>query len=209
MSTNHALATPLSTRAQPSSEPAETRRRRLNPIEIITSRSQRKARPKIVYALVATAALFVLLLTQLGISIAVSKGAYQISSLQNSQTVLDRTQQKYTEKLGVLASPQNIANNATALGMVRNQNPVYLDLGTETVYGTPTAAATPATTPSNLIANSLLDGVPVISKSPDGTTTPATTTAPTSSSTTGAAATDSSGSSVASSANQLAAPETR
>jgi hypothetical protein len=154
--------------------------------------------------MIATAALFVLLLTQLGISIALSKGAYQISSLQATQTSLSRSQQKYTEKLGVLSSPQNIANNATALGMVRNQNPVYLDLSTETVYGTPTAATSDATSASgNLIANSLLKGVPVITKSKKTADAPAT------SPTSGAADTKSAGSSVASSANQLAAPETR
>jgi hypothetical protein len=89
--------------------------------------------------------------------------------------------------------------------MVRNQNPVYLDLSTETVYGTPTAATNDPTGASgNLVANSLLTGIPVITKNkrtPDST--PATSATP------GAAATKSAGSSVASSANQLAAPETR
>lgn len=178
---------------------------RRSPIEIVTSRSQRRARPRIVYALVATAALFVLLLTQLGISIAVSKGAYQISSLQATQTTLSRTQQKYSEKLDVLSSPQNIANNAAALGMVRNQNPVYFDLKSGTVYGTPTPAAADAAAASgNLVANSLLAGVPVVTK--DKKTAEASSTA---SAKSGAADQKSTTPSVASSANQLAAPETR
>jgi hypothetical protein len=176
---------------------------RPRPIEIVTSRSQRRARPRIVYALVATAALFVLLLTQLGISIALSDGAYQISALQNTQTELGRSQQKYSEKLQVLSSPQNVANNAAALGMVRNQNPVYLDLTSGAVFGTPQAAAPEASSSGNLIANSLLGGVPVVTKGAKASKAATSSSAP------GAAAPKSAGASVPSTTNQLAAPETR
>ncbi len=179
---------------------------RPGPIEIVTSRSQRRARPRIVYALVATAALFVLLLTQLGISIALSDGAYQISALQNTQTELGRSQQKYSEKLQVLSSPQNVANNAAALGMVRNQNPVYLDLASGAVFGTPQAAAPEASASGNLIANSLLGGVPVVTKSAKDAKDAAAGAA---SAAPGAAAPKSTGTSVPSTTNQLAAPETR
>ena len=181
---------------------------RRSPIEIVSSRVQRQARPRIVYALIATAALFVLLLTQLGVSIAVSKGAYEVSALQNEQVVLCRSQQKYNERLQVLSSPQNIANNATALGMVRNQDPVYLDLSNDKVYGTPTPATGDAAASHNLIPNSLLTGTKVVTK-------PATTGAATSKSTasasteTGAAATKSTTAQVPSTTNQLAAPQTR
>jgi hypothetical protein len=190
---------------------------RRSPIEIVTSRTQRLARPRLAYALIATAALFVLLLTQLGLSIALSRGAYQISSLQSQQTALSLTQQKYSEKLGVLSSPQNIANNATALGMVRNQNPVYLDLSTERVYGTPTPAASDAATSANLIDNSLLKGIPVVTQSKAEKAkaaaaakakAAATAKAPKSAAA-GAASQTTTSDSVPSSANELAAPETR
>ncbi|AMM20721.1 hypothetical protein AX769_11930 [Frondihabitans sp. PAMC 28766] len=209
MSTDHALATSFAEPDDTFDDFVEAPTRRRSPIEIVTSRAQRTARPRMVYALIATAALFVLLLTQLGISIALSNGAYQVSALQNEQTVLSRSQQKYTEKLGVLSSPQNIANNATALGMVRNQDPVYLDLQTEAVYGTPTAASKDAAASGNLVANSLLKGVPVVTKkATPKATTPAASTAD-SKSATGAATANSGSSSVASSANQLTAPQTR
>lgn len=177
-----------------------------NPFEIVSSLAQRRARPRLVYALVATAALFVLLLTQLGLSIASTHGAYQISALQNQQVELNRVQAKYSEKLQVLSSPQNIANNATALGMVRNQNPVYLDLKTQTVYGTPTPAASDAATSSNLIDNSLLKGIPVITKSKS---TSASKSTASSSAQKGAATTKTTSGSVASNSNELAAPQTR
>jgi len=220
MSSNLAMATPLTDAdafgATPLRAPREVTRDRA--IEIVASRSQKRRRPRIVYALVATGALFALLLSQLAISIALSDGAYRISALQGQQTNLSRSQQKLTEKLGVLSSPQNIANNANALGMVPNENPVYIDLGTGTVYGTPTAAAVAtAGTADNVISNSLLKGVPVVTKDASKDAASGTPTTPTSeasasassSATSGAAASNSTGGSVSSTANQLAAPQTR
>ncbi|KQS22119.1 hypothetical protein [Frigoribacterium sp. Leaf186] len=225
MSSNLAIATP-STRPQPSSSPAA------RPVEIVTSREQRRARPKIAYALIATAALFVLLLAQLAISIALSDGAYKISDLQAAKTELVRDQQKFSEQRDVLSSPQNLAANADELGMVRNSNPVYLDLTTGAVHGSPApAAGADEATSGNLIPNTLLEGVPLTTKAPtssadasatDGSaatdaTGGATTSigAPTTAgatavpSGTGAADAGSADESVASAPNELAAPQTR
>lgn len=188
------------------------------PVEVVASRDQRRARPKVAYALVATAALFVLLLTQLGISIALSDGAYQISALQAEQTELARDQQKFAEQLDVLSSPQNLANNADALGMVRNSNPVYLDLATGAVHGVPAPAeAGPDGTGDNLIGNTLLEGVPLVgaADAAAGTSAPAVTTpaatAPAAADATvpGAADVPGASGSVPSGTDQLAAPETR
>lgn len=201
--------TPL---AEPSRAP------RTPAVEIVTSRAQRRARPKIAYALVATAALFVLLLTQLAISIALSDGAYKISALQAEQTELTRDQQKFSERLDVLSSPQNLANNAEKLGMVRNSNPVYLDPATGAVHGDPSPADGTADGTDNLIPNTLLDGVPLATASTAGDTAAAaaagtaaagTAAATTDSASAGAATAGSAEQSVASDPNQLAAPQTR
>jgi len=195
---------------RPSHEP------RRAPVEIVTSRAQRRARPRIAYALVATASLFVLLLTQLAISIALSDGAYTISDLQAEKTELTRDQQKYSEQLDVLSSPQNLANNAEQLGMVRNSNPVYLDPTTGAVHGDPAPADGTADGTDNLIPNTLLDGVPLATVAPDaaapGTATTGATeqgAATADSGTTGAPTTGSGTPSVASDPDQLAAPQTR
>lgn len=205
---------------------------RARPVEIVASRAQRRARPKIAYALVATAALFVLLLAQLAISIALSDGAYKISALQASQTELTRDQQKYSERLDVLSSPQNLANNAEELGMVRNSNPVYLDPSTGVVHGQPSPADGEADGTDNLIPNTLLDGVPLATApeksapttvaptvaaagdpgtSASDTTVASTGLAPsaTDSAVAGAPSEGSPEQSVASDPNQLAAPQTR
>lgn len=182
----------------------------VRPVEVAPTREQRRARPKVAYALVATAALFVLLLTQLGISIALSDGAYQISALQSEQAELARDQQKFSEQLDVLSSPQNLANNADALGMVRNSNPVYLDLTTGAVHGVPAPAeAGPDGTGDNLIGNTLLEGVPLAAGAAPVAGVDGTSPAAPDAALPGAATAPAEAGSVPSAADQLAAPETR
>ncbi|AOX66952.1 MULTISPECIES: hypothetical protein [unclassified Curtobacterium] len=169
MSTNLALVDPA---VVPSRAPRPTRQNRPELVEVTPTKAQRRARPRIAYAVVAVAALGILLLAQLGISMVLSQGAYTLNSLSAEQTNLSRTQQSLSEELRVLDSPQNLARNAQALGMIANSTPVYLDPKTGRVYGTPTPAvadqATAAT--SNQVPNSLLDEVPLAAKQGDTST---------------------------------------
>lgn len=111
-------------------------------IEIVSSRNQKRARPRVIYALVAVGGLFLILMTQLLLSIFLSNGAYQIAGLQTSQRDLGRDQQVLTESLNVLRSPQNLAARAAQLGMVTNTGSQgFLSL-THGVTRAPTAATT-------------------------------------------------------------------
>ncbi|WP_058729731.1 hypothetical protein [Curtobacterium oceanosedimentum] len=160
MSTNLALVDPVDA---PSRAPQSPRRARPELVEVAPSKAQRRARPKVAYAVVGVVALGVLLLAQLGISMVLSQGAYTLDSLGAEQTKLSRTQQSLSEELRVLDSPQNLARNAKALGMIANSTPVYLDPKTGHVYGTPTPAAPDEATASgdNQVPNALLDPVPL------------------------------------------------
>ncbi len=149
----------------PLPSPRESPRERARPvetphIEIVSTRRQRKARPRVIYALVAVAGLFVILMAQLMISIVLSGGAYQISSLQNQQKNLARDQQTLTESLHVLESPQNLAARATGLGMVLDGTGAgWLRLSDGAVLQAPTGSGTAtAADPSAqaLITNALL-----------------------------------------------------
>ncbi|MFJ4220895.1 hypothetical protein [Curtobacterium luteum] len=235
MSTNLALVDPV----VPSSAPRPARQDRPELVEVAPSKAQRRARPRIAYAVVAVSALGVLLLAQLGISMVLSQGAYTLNSLDAQQTKLARTQQSLSEELRVLDSPQNLARNAQGLGMIANSTPVYLDPKTGRVYGTPTPAKADEATAStqNLVPNSLLQDVPLVTKdagkggaakdgaanatTKDATTKDATTTG-TGAAATGNGSTDaektggasasdgaSPKSSVESDPNQLQAPTTR
>ncbi|MCS6582183.1 hypothetical protein [Curtobacterium citreum] len=225
MSTNLALVDPA---VVPSRAPRPDRQHRPELVEVTPTAAQRRARPRIGYAVVAVAALGTLLLAQLGISMVLSQGAYTLNSLSAEQTNLSRTQQSLSEQLRVLDSPQNLARNAQSLGMIANSTPVYLDPKTGRVYGTPTPAKPDEATASteNQVPNSLLNDVPLATKPGDtstsketGTTSKSGTTGTTGSAdstatsekTSGASASDqgTAKSSVESDANPLQAPSTR
>jgi NAD(P)H-nitrite reductase large subunit len=159
MSTNLAYSLP----AKPDSAGAHPRQ-----IEVVTTRSQRRARPRVVYALIAVGGLLVIFLAQLMLSIALSSGAYQISGLLVEKRDLGRTQGALTEQLELLGSTQNLSANAENLGMVGSDAAVYLRLSDGKVIGDASAAmATSASTQKNLIANSLLTGVELVPASTD------------------------------------------
>ena len=150
MSAAHAYAHPR--QVQPGLRPRH--------IEIAPTRAQRRSRPRSFYAVIAVASVFALLLAQLLLSILLSDGAYQISSLQNEQKQLARTEQALDERLDLLASPQNLAARAESLGMVLGTNaPVFLRLSDGVVTGAPTPAAGTAGAigaDGSLVANALL-----------------------------------------------------
>jgi hypothetical protein len=155
-------------------EPREDRRSHL---EVVPSRSQRRARPRALYASIAVGSLLAIVVAQLLLSIGISQGAYQLNSLQAKQTQLQRSYQAVSEDLGRVSSPQNLAANANALGMVSNSNPAYLRLSDGAVLGAPLPASGAAGTVTggqgNLVPNSLLAGVPLVTHAPQ-TATPQT-----------------------------------
>ncbi|MFB2582831.1 hypothetical protein ACEXQD_16410 [Herbiconiux sp. P15] len=124
-------------------------------IEIVPSRAQKRARPRIAYAAVVVTGVLAIVVTQLLLSVGLSDGAYEISALQQTQKELDRTNQVLTEQYDTLSSPQNLAASAVALGMVANSTPVYLRLSDGAVLGSPAAAGATATGGAE-IPNSLL-----------------------------------------------------
>ncbi|PYY35783.1 MULTISPECIES: hypothetical protein [unclassified Curtobacterium] len=226
MSTNLALVDPaVAPSRAPRPDHVRPERKRPELVEVTPTKAQRRARPRVAYAIVAIAALGLLLLAQLGISMGLSQGAYTLSSLKTEQTGLTRTQASLSEGLKVLESPQNLARNAQALGMIANSTPVYLDPKTGTVYGTPTPATPEEATgnTANQVPNSLLGDVPLAAKQGDtatskenSTTAPAAgavaATAPADTGKAGASSASDQGStksSVESDANQLQAPTTR
>lgn len=168
-------------------EPQRSPRHEQHPrhIEIVTSRAQRRSRPRSFYAVVAVTSVFALLLAQLMLSILLSDGAYQISALQSEQKQLARTEQALNESLDLLASPQSLAMRAEGIGMVLDTNaPVFLRLSDGLVSGYPTPAAGAAGAigaDGGLVANSLLtdsvvdplagDAESGASGAPSGTTT--------------------------------------
>lgn len=140
--------------------------------EIVAPDTVRRARPRIVYALTAVAGMAAIVVAQLLISVGISQGAYEISTLQSSQVELGRTAESVREDLVRVSSPQSLAANAESLGMVSNSNPVYLRLSDGAVLGAPSSATGSQAGAAGLVPNALLADAPLLSDLPaTGTST--------------------------------------
>jgi hypothetical protein len=157
VSATHAFATPL---------PSHHEEQHTRPVEIVSSRAQRKARPKVFYALVTVAGLFALFMAQLLLSIVVSDGAYRIAGLQTEQRDLGRQEKSLSEQLDLLASPQNLATQAESLGMVlSNTAPVFLRLSDGAIVGAESAAGEGNSvigSYGDYVPNELLGDIPLV-----------------------------------------------
>jgi len=143
-------------------------------LEVAPTRAQRRARPRVLPAIITISGIGVILLAQLLLSIVLADGAYTIAGLQTQQRDLLRQEQALTEQLEVLSSTQNLTANAEHLGMVASGNPVFLDLSTGAVSGDPTAAGGSLTgSRGNQIGNSLLTGSTLVEPADDQASSPA------------------------------------
>lgn len=117
-------------------------------------------RSPVVASLVAVGVVLVILATQLGLSIAISQGAYEARALEVEQRDLSRVERVLSQNVGKLSSPQNLAENAAALGMVQNARPATLRLSDGVVLG---ALESVTSDPrGNIVPNSSLDAMPVV-----------------------------------------------
>lgn len=132
--------------------------RHLTPVEPAPRRRRRPS--ALAGALTAVGVVLAILATQLGLSIVVSQGAYETRALELEQRDLIRVERVLAQHLDKLASPQNLAENAAALGMVQNATPATLRLSDSAVMGD----LTPRTTEvgGNLIPNATLANLPVV-----------------------------------------------
>jgi hypothetical protein len=135
-------------------------------IEIVAP--SKHARPRVVYALSAVACVGAVVVAQLLLSVGISQGAYEISALRASQVELGRTADSVSEDLIRVSSPQSLAANAEALGMVSNSTPAYLRLSDGAVLGAPSSATGSQAGAASLVPNSLLTGVPLVTEQTAG-----------------------------------------
>lgn len=135
---------------------APERRRRLVPLPRPTVRRA----PSVVHGVVALAGLGAIILGQLGLSMVVGEGAYEIAGLQATSAQLSREQQTLQEQLDTLESPQQVATAAESLGMVQGQASQFLQLSSGAVLGGPDALhmqqPSVSTDGSLLVGNELL-----------------------------------------------------
>ncbi|MDQ0895863.1 hypothetical protein [Agromyces ramosus] len=128
-----------------------------------------RAKPRLGYAIIALGGVALIVVAQLLLSIAVTQGAYEIDGYQMDQAALALEEQKLSEDLDRLESPQYLAMNAESLGMVPNADPVYLRLSDGAVLGQPTAAGGGAAS-GPLVPNLLITDVPLVTEQQSGQT---------------------------------------
>ncbi|MBB5640874.1 hypothetical protein [Cryobacterium roopkundense] len=155
---------PLAAEPQRQSEATHVARR----FEIVAPDARRRPRPRIFYAFTAIAGVGAIIVAQLLLSVGISQGAYEISTLQSNQSELTRTTASVNEDLVRVSSPQSLAANAEALGMVSNSNPVYLRLSDGAVLGAPSSASGSQAGSASLVPNALLGDNIVLSQVPAG-----------------------------------------
>ncbi|KAA9143459.1 hypothetical protein F6B41_00105 [Microbacterium lushaniae] len=153
--------------ALPLRRPAETPARRLHVVE---APAQRK-RPKLAYGVIAVAGAVAIALAQMGLSILTTQGTYEVAALTQQQRDLTYDKQILYDDVAGLGSPQYLAANAAALGMVINESPSYLRLSDGAIIGTGHAAADASAVDAinrGAVPNALIADTPLVT-APDAT----------------------------------------
>ncbi|WP_194395655.1 hypothetical protein [Microbacterium atlanticum] len=176
--TANALAAPGRTRGGGSPERIRDPRRGLRVLET----PARRRRPRLLYGVIAVLGAFVIAGAQMALSIMTTQGTYEIAALTSQQRDLTYERQILYDDVAGLSSPQYLAANAAALGMVINEAPSYLRLSDGAILGPSEVAlgassvdaigrgAVPnaliADTPLVTVPDATMDGVPIETADP-------------------------------------------
>jgi hypothetical protein len=133
--------------------PFDPPQRRQDPrLEALPSR---RRKPRLAYALVAIA----------GMTILTAQSSYDLAAVEQEQRQLTLDQQELTEDIAGLSSPQYLAANASALGMVIDSTPSYLRLSDSAILGSGAPAGDTSTVnvqKGNAAANALIAQTPLV-----------------------------------------------
>ncbi|MHA3684554.1 hypothetical protein ACXR2W_09895 [Leucobacter sp. HY1908] len=138
----------------------EGERERQDHLRLAPSVRRKIGRSPVVASLVAVGIVLAIFATQLGLSIAISQGAYEARALEVEQRDLGRVERVLSQNVGKLSSPQNLAENAAGLGMVQNARPATLRLSDGVVLGTLESVTSDPR--GNIIPNATLESMPVV-----------------------------------------------
>ncbi|KIP52408.1 hypothetical protein [Leucobacter komagatae] len=141
----------------PRPEPTRERGDRLRPV---TAPAAAPRKSPVVGAIVAVCVILGIFAAQLALSILVSQGAYESRALSIEERDLGRVERVLSQNLDKLASPQNLVENAGALGMVQNVSPATMRLSDGAIKGSLDSATRDAG--ENLVPNAQLDTLPTI-----------------------------------------------
>ncbi|SDQ18858.1 hypothetical protein [Microbacterium sp. cf332] len=144
--------------------PREGERERQRDLRLVAAPARRR-RPRMLYGVIAVSGAVLIGVVQMGLSILTTQTSYEISSLSQQQRQLTWQKQILEDDIAGLGSPQYLAANAAALGMVIAESPNYLRLSDGAVLGSSSAAGATSNVDAlgrAAVANSLVAGVPLV-----------------------------------------------
>ena len=106
----------------------------------VVEEPSRKRRPKLIYGVVALAGALMIGAAQMALSILTTQSSYELSTLTQEARQLTWQKQILYDDVAGLSSPQYLAANASALGMVIAESPSYLRLSDGALLGAGQAA---------------------------------------------------------------------
>ncbi|SDO60547.1 hypothetical protein SAMN04487848_1678 [Microbacterium sp. ru370.1] len=149
--------------------PTPVRERRL---AVVPAAARRRA-PRRLFGVIAVGGAVVIVLVQMGLGILTTQSSFEIAALTQQQRDLTYQKQILNDESAGLSSPQYLAANAAALGMVIDESPTYLRLSDGAVIG----SGKPADTASSVdamgrgsVRNALIAGVPLVTDPSAATT---------------------------------------
>lgn len=146
--------------------PAQEPVRRLRALDAPVRR-----RPRLAYGIVAVAGAITIALAQMGMSILTTQSGYEAAALTQTQRDLTYQKQILYDEVAGLSSPQYLAANAAALGMVIDESPSYLRLSDGALLGSGQPAAGASSVDAigrGAVQNALIGQTPLVT-SPEAT----------------------------------------
>lgn len=124
-----------------------------------------RRRPRLAFGIVAVAGAVAIGATQMGLSIMTTQDAFQVKALTSDQRAVNWEKQILQDEIAGLSSPQFLAANAAALGLVAGGEPNYLRLSDGTTLGANQGASDTSSVQAlsrAAVANALVSDVPLV-----------------------------------------------
>lgn len=137
----------------------------------VVEEPSRRRRPKLVYGIVALAGALAIGTAQMALSIMTTQSSYELSALTQEARQLTWQKQILADDVAGLSSPQYLAANASALGMVIEESPSYLRLSDGALLGAGQAALGASSVDAigrSTVPNALITDTPLVT-APDAT----------------------------------------
>lgn len=132
---------------------------------------RKRSRKKLFFGTIAMLGALAIVALQMSLAIVNMQSSYEIQALNSEKSMLAWESQMMYDEIAGLSSPQYLAANATALGMVINESPSFLRLSDGALIGSSSAAVESSSVnvfKSTAVANDLIAQTPLVT-APDFT----------------------------------------